>query len=555
MELQEIQINDETSTSAENSEVVELHDLSAENTEVVELDDLSLSTVEPTVTPIGADQNSKKENKAKHKKRKKEQLTKRYGNLNLGILQIIIFQFFQRTAFAIKTTLAITIIISIIDVISDYVVFTEVINQERIILAVILFVIDYVPGWLILFHNIMSGRWKAVKSTKHRILLAIFLFFSPFSMALTHIAWLLNFNTTDEELFIFLHHSSKLSQIASGSFESPLQITILMYFWGKGYFPLPWQSEFQLKDSQGNIIVLKKGLFSLVLSAISLLKAFTFDTPQTYSWSEKFEVLIFAVTNILFRILSYTNIVLYFEEWYVWVALPIFIIIINTAVIVRFEDGDWKKSSSFTSVVVSMFVPTIVSEQPHEVQYRDFKIPENELKLIISKKQNFTTKIAFITLPIIYLFDAIVFLVLKYSNFKKNDLVVKEKYVEFGEYIFVQMLTPLFVCSLIASILHRKSIKDINDIKLKDTKVDTNSGDTFNGRVIYHQYVTGFMSYVMSLLAQVLSFFKIVSMFMCLVGVCLTFAYTAINLKDVLSTNSTQSINERMPIMQGKKTV
>ena len=235
MELEDIGTNEEVASSVEDIEMVEMCNVDR-----------------ATTTPVSS---LKSDNG-------KSDPVDRYENINLGIVQTILFTCFQSAVFALKTTIIIVSIFSVIDIISDHLVLTELIYRGLILWPILVFFADYVPGWLMLCHNLTSKKWSAMKSRKQKVIMIILLLFSPFSMALSHLSWLGYFDSADEDLFEFLHHSCRLSQIFNGSFESPLQLLFLIILWGKRIFPLPWEDELELEDSHGNRITIQRHILS-----------------------------------------------------------------------------------------------------------------------------------------------------------------------------------------------------------------------------------------------------------------------------------------------------
>ena len=70
--------------------------------------------------------------------------------------------------------------------------------------------------------------------SKDKFATIIFVALSPFSSALFHLRLLFQFEPADEGVFKYLHHSSWLSQLLNGSYESPLQIILPGILWGNG---------------------------------------------------------------------------------------------------------------------------------------------------------------------------------------------------------------------------------------------------------------------------------------------------------------------------------
>ena len=221
-----------------------------------------------------------------------EHITKRrYYNFNLGLLQKIMFLCSQNIFFSIKTTIFLGIVFTLTDNVSNILVFIDLIRKDIVGLGIIVFCIDYLPGWVMLAHNIMFESWAVTKRRPQRLFMTVFSVFSPFSMALTHATWLIYFDTSDQELYAFVHCSAQKAEVMMGSFQSPAQMVVLLYMFAKKYYVLPWFDQSPNGDAYGNSFNFHKGVFSLLLSIVSIIKNFRFDMEGTNTLPEKYEIL------------------------------------------------------------------------------------------------------------------------------------------------------------------------------------------------------------------------------------------------------------------------
>ena len=200
----------------------------------------------------------------------------RWENIDLGLIQTILKVVLVNISDKVNGIVSIltSALISIGDTASDLAVAITLFANGNTNWGWVVLLADFIPNWQLIFHNISSGTWRKMgKSRDHGITL-LFLLFSPFSMALFHLRWLMKFETSNQEEFNFLHHNARMSNILSGSFESPLQILILLCAWSQGVLESPLADTTTLRDSLGNELYLGMlpGIMSLLLSSISIGK-------------------------------------------------------------------------------------------------------------------------------------------------------------------------------------------------------------------------------------------------------------------------------------------
>ena len=172
-------------------------------------------------------------------------------------------------------TILITTIMSIGDTISDLVVAFSLILSGHYYWGIVVVLIDYLPSWDLLLHNCFSKKWRNFKGIREKIIAILFLIISPFSTALFSLRWLDKFETADQDTFDFLHHNARMSQLLSGSFESPVQIILLFVLYGENMLdsPLTPQSNCVM-DSIGRRLCfgILPGVISFLSSVLSILK-------------------------------------------------------------------------------------------------------------------------------------------------------------------------------------------------------------------------------------------------------------------------------------------
>ena len=69
-------------------------------------------------------------------------------------------------------------------------------------------------------------------------------------------------------------YNLKMSKLLSGSFESPIQVTLLLICWGRNKLDVPWNDPTVILSGCGNRIYLGilPGLFSTMISTLVIIK-------------------------------------------------------------------------------------------------------------------------------------------------------------------------------------------------------------------------------------------------------------------------------------------
>ena len=130
----------------------------------------------------------------------------RWSKIDLGIIQTIVAKCFKNLSQQTSTIFAIisNILFSLFDTCSDLAIaFTLFANEdsESWKYGVVVLIVDYLPGWELLVHNLCSEKWRMLNRKKEFIFTIVFLIVSPFSLPLFFIRWLLAFNKANNEMF------------------------------------------------------------------------------------------------------------------------------------------------------------------------------------------------------------------------------------------------------------------------------------------------------------------------------------------------------------------
>ena len=242
----------------------------------------------------------------------------RWKNVDLGVIQTVLNSLLINISDRLSGILTIlsSVMISIADTASDFAVAFYLFSSGHYIWGWVVVIIDYVPSWQLAAHNCFSSKWRKVKSIKEKLITFLILLMSPLSLALFHLRWLMKFESADQDNFDYLHHNARMSQILTGSFESPAQIVILLVLWANNKMDHPFADTTDcVVDSQGRNLCLGilPGILSLMLSSVSVLKG-CLEVSEGRSWREKIQTLIYAACNMSFRIPSMSLAIIFFNE-------------------------------------------------------------------------------------------------------------------------------------------------------------------------------------------------------------------------------------------------
>ena len=370
-------------------------------------------------------------------------------------------------------TFSTSMILSISDTISDVVVAITLFLSGRRTFGWIVIIVDYLPGWILACHNHFSNKnWKTLGGIREKITTVGILILSPFSTVWFLARWLYGFETADSESFNLMNHNCRLSTVLSGSFESPVQIIILLVLWGQNQLDLPWNTEACIKDSRDRLVCVGAfpGIFSLIISCLSLLKG-SLDIAEEKSWQEKGVTCIYAMCNYTFRLTSMALAILYLDEWSLILFALIFIT--NLILIIRFDPTKRSSFSVVSSVMVAFVTPFVASDQAHLFQQTKLS-PESYKKISSEENKNRRTlasKTSMAVTTCCLLTNLILFMLLKYDeNFHYNPEICAVMGKDDAEIIISLFLLPLGGLVLVAIFLY-------NPESVPEKKCDSNRSE------------------------------------------------------------------------------
>ena len=337
----------------------------------------------------------------------------RWDQIDLGLLLAIVVCLSNNglsTRAKIILAMVINMTISSGDTISDICIAIFLFTEGFWKWGIAVIVVDYVPGWVVLLSNIKLKPWKNVRITRGTIAMILISLISPISTPFFQLRWLCKFNCKSTSTFNHAHFNARLGELVSAVFESPLQIVLLLVMYAKGILPVPWNTDSTIRDSLGNELNLGPvpGVFSMSLSLISVLKGSIAISEATCP-GEKLAVCVYTLCTIIFRTLSFTLFIIYFNEWSVLIV--VIVMLATIVVIIRFDKDKKVDVSMLTTVLISVFMPTAVAKRPEAKQRKSNankrdKNAENRIIL--------TRKISSITAPLIILFDILLLVILEY---------------------------------------------------------------------------------------------------------------------------------------------
>jgi len=356
---------------------------------------------------------------------------------------------------------------------SDFAVAYTLCTQNEWKYGIIVMIVDYIPGWQLVVHNLFSEKWRKLRKTKENFITLIFLIVSPFSVPLFFAYWVLVFNKANRKTFEYLHHNARLSQLLAGSLESPLQLMLLFVLYGEGKLPLPWSEDQTIPifiDPQGNLINLGilPGMFSFITSIIVILKG-SVEIAESNSIGEKIYVCCYATCNLIYRISSFSLAILYYQQWSILIFLSI--LILNVTCIIRHDSSKRKGVSVVTSAIISVFTPFLSSDQPHRFQVtRKHRRIMAETKKTIQRK-DLSAKMAIMTFPVLLASNLVLFFLLKYYpefKFYSKDIILDKGTTET---ILCMLILPTGISSVMTTLCF---------CKRKIKAMDENTIDYFN---------------------------------------------------------------------------
>jgi hypothetical protein len=446
----------------------------------------------------------------------------RWPRINMGFIQQLLKAWLINISdkAAVSLTIIITCLISILDTATDiaiaYLLFSSK-NENAQNWGVVILMCDYFPSWQLAAHNISSRTWRTQTNRQEKLIMMIFLAISPFSLPLFFLRWLINFDSPDLKTFDYLHHNARLSHLLSFSLEAPIQLVLLLVLWGEGLLPLPWIDTFCITDTQGRHVCLYTGIFSLIMSLLSVIKG-SMEVSEGPKWTDQAQAAGYAICNLAFRLPSYALLILYFNEWSV--ILFFAILFINYTFMVRYDTIKKKEFHVLTSVVMMMLTPIVSSDQPHKFQTTDiqgstiYKIQKNN-----KNRRNLSANISMITSFMVFISNLILLLTLKLdSEFvargNGGNIILERNTTENILQIF---LLPMGGVALLSSVMYR-----IDDLKTQ--------GPSYNYFGV---------DFIINLIAnRILTVCKIVSLVLAVAVTIVLFGITASIMKQHIANNN-----------------
>lgn len=378
------------------------------------------------------------------------------------------------------STILTTVALSIFDIFSDILVATSLFSMQRHKFGWIVLLVDYfLPGLTLILHNAFSKTWRGIAFSEDIFFTISVLLLSPFSSALFHIRWLVQFESADDEMFNYLHHNSRLSKLLNVSFESPVQIVILLILWGNGTFELPWSELKIITDSHGREVYLGSfpAAFSFIMSFLSILIG-SLDISEERTWQEQLIVFVYALCNYLFRLSSFALLGLYFHEWSLCI-IPL-LIVVNLIIIIRYDPAKRENFSIITSVLIVPISPVIASDQANLYQKPN---KEGNLESVNKYRRKLSAMISMATFLILFLSNIVLYLLLVYQEdfitpSMESTLVMDG---ECAEKILSMLLLPLGVFLTVSNLIYYRVILPRQRLSRDYYRVDLIGTQVFDG--------------------------------------------------------------------------
>ena len=133
----------------------------------------------------------------------------------------------------------------------------------------------------------------------------MFLIFNPVAPAINCALWMIFRIAKNIRLIKHYMFLSKLTCLINGTFETPVQIILLLFFLITSRIQPSWMDPTEYTDSLGNKISLGSYLsvISFFFCWISLVKNVT-DSYQSSKFIDLLTILAFVFPNVVFRIFS-----------------------------------------------------------------------------------------------------------------------------------------------------------------------------------------------------------------------------------------------------------
>ena len=382
----------------------------------------------------------------------------RWKFVDFGVISTILKLLFKNMSDRARGVITIltSTALSIADTASDIIVAISLFSAGHYQWGCIVAIADYIPSWQILLHNYFSDHWRHAANLKEKWMTVLFLIVSPFSMAIFHLRWLCKFESADESSFDYLHHNSRMTNLLSGSFESPLQIVLLLVLWGQAKLKSPLNEDAIITDSQGRTLYvgILPGVISLSLSALSILKG-CLDVSEGKDWHEKFTAIVYGTCNFLFRLPSVALLIMYFNEW---ATIPLISVFFTVSVlIVRYDERE--TFSVTTSVLISCMTPFISSDQANVYERTDLNTSQSDNERNSRHRRKLSAKSSIITTLLLVLINLILYLLLKFDKtFKYNEDIILKR--ETTEKLLSTFLLPMAGLATLSNCLYGLTVSE-----------------------------------------------------------------------------------------------
>ena len=260
--------------------------------------------------------------------------------------------------------------------------------------ALIVFVTDYATSFLNVIHFMTVSMQNDMRWYVTLPEVFVFLALNPIAPAVNCLLWMIFRILEKQRMIRHYRFLSKLTCLINGTFESPVQIILTLFFFITGRILPPWLDTTEFMDSLGNKISLGAyiSVVSFTLCWISLFKNVA-DSYQCEGLRDLLTVIAFVLPNVLFRIFSYTTLFIFIREW---IIVPISLIfVINLFIggqMIPDQRGINLSSTSFCSIFCAVGMPNDPSAKS-DPNRRDEMDPKTQ--------KNLTLLITIVGLPII----------------------------------------------------------------------------------------------------------------------------------------------------------
>ena len=381
----------------------------------------------------------------------------RWKLIDLGLIQKLLKLMFKNLSDRVCGILTIwtSIALAISDTVSDFVIAITLFKNSHTTLGWVVVAVDYIPSWILATHNYCSSKWRAAETGKQKVFTMFCILLSPFAQTLFHLRWLYDFEIADQEKFEVLHHNARLSQLLSSSYESPMQITLLLIMWAQDKIELPWATDTCVTDSMGRNICLGAipGIFSFTISLLSLVKG-SLDICEGKAWTEKVIACVYSICNFSFRLPSIALAILFFNEWSLVLFIPI--LILNLIMILRYGPSKRKDFSVVTSFIIATVTPFISSDQTNLYQRMDIQTDSQRDITDNKHRRKLSARLSKMISPMLFISNIVLFVLLKYDPcFEYNsDIIMGRKTTMMIISIF---LLPLGSLVMIANFMYSQT--------------------------------------------------------------------------------------------------